>query len=293
LTMKGMSITRNPLNFNRYQFLNRELQIETGLVDLMKRQYNPQTGQFTSQDPVIEGQEHLSLYQYGWNNPILKSDPNGDCPNCVTAGIGALLKGGIELGGQLVAGKGSFRERLNNVDWADVGVEAAKGAIAGSGAGLFTVAAAEIVGAGLKGSTDINITGNGLDVKSVFNKTKSKSEAIFDGVSDYAAGKIGDVASKKIVGAIGDYTKKAIANSDVANRALGIAKNYVSETTGNSTANKAAKNYVRTLSKEATTAEQKKIAGKILSSDAVGVYGNVINESFQNRANELIKKKTQ
>jgi RHS repeat-associated protein len=81
LTMKGMAITRNPLNFNRYQFLNRELQIETGLVDLMKRQYNPQTGQFTSQDPVIEGQEHLSLYQYGWNNPILRPDPNGLMPD--------------------------------------------------------------------------------------------------------------------------------------------------------------------------------------------------------------------
>ena len=81
--MKGMAITRNPLNFNRYQFLNRETQIETGLIDLKNRQYNPQTGRFTSQDPVIEGQEHLSLYQYGWNNPILKPDPNGDFPIAV------------------------------------------------------------------------------------------------------------------------------------------------------------------------------------------------------------------
>ena len=54
LSMKGMQITRNLTNFNRYQFLSRELQIETGLVDLMNRQYNPQTGQFLSQDKITD-----------------------------------------------------------------------------------------------------------------------------------------------------------------------------------------------------------------------------------------------
>jgi RHS repeat-associated protein len=81
LSMKGMQITRNPLNFNKFQFLNHELQVETGLVDLLYRQYNPQIGRFLSPDPVIEGQEHLSLYQYGWNNPILRPDPNGQYPD--------------------------------------------------------------------------------------------------------------------------------------------------------------------------------------------------------------------
>ena len=82
LSMKGMQITRNPLNFNKYQFLNRETQLETGYIDLIHRQFDPQTGRFTSQDPVIEGQEHLSLYQYGWNNPVLKFDPDGLEPCC-------------------------------------------------------------------------------------------------------------------------------------------------------------------------------------------------------------------
>ena len=80
--MKGMAITRNPLNFNKYQFLNRETQFETGHIDLRNRQYDPPTGRFTSQDPVIEGQEHLSLYQYGWNNPVLRSDADGLMPCC-------------------------------------------------------------------------------------------------------------------------------------------------------------------------------------------------------------------
>ena len=76
-----MQITRNPLNFNKHQFLNRETQFETGFIDLKNRQYNPQTGRFTSQDGVIEGQEHLSLYQYSWNNPVLRSDPDGLMPD--------------------------------------------------------------------------------------------------------------------------------------------------------------------------------------------------------------------
>jgi RHS repeat-associated protein len=65
-----------------FKFLNRETQQETGWIDLMARQYDAQLGVFRMVDPVIEGQEHLSLYQYGWNNPILRSDPNGDCPEC-------------------------------------------------------------------------------------------------------------------------------------------------------------------------------------------------------------------
>lgn len=32
-------------------------------------------------DPVTELQESQSVYQYGWNNPILRSDPNGTYPD--------------------------------------------------------------------------------------------------------------------------------------------------------------------------------------------------------------------
>ncbi|MDZ7900628.1 MAG: hypothetical protein U5N85_21695 [Arcicella sp.] len=32
--------------------------------------------------PIIEAQENYSLYQYGYNNPVLNSDPNGLCPSC-------------------------------------------------------------------------------------------------------------------------------------------------------------------------------------------------------------------
>ena len=64
----------------------------------MKRQYDPLKGRFDGSDPSpdVEGQESLSTYQYGWNNPILKSDPNGDFPCCdgfmdYVAGAGAAV----------------------------------------------------------------------------------------------------------------------------------------------------------------------------------------------------------
>ena len=104
LSMKGMSITRNPLNFNKHQFLNRETQFETGHIDLRNRQYDPQTGRFTSQDRIIEEQEHLSLYQYGWNNPILRSDADGNFPIIPILPFLPEIGAGLAVAGEAIAG---------------------------------------------------------------------------------------------------------------------------------------------------------------------------------------------
>jgi RHS repeat-associated protein len=71
--------------------LGRETQAETGWVDLMQRMYEPPLGRFTSVDPVTASQESLSTYQYGWNNPVLRSDRNGDCPVCIVFAFVALF----------------------------------------------------------------------------------------------------------------------------------------------------------------------------------------------------------
>jgi RHS repeat-associated protein len=69
---------------NRYTFLDREKQTDLGLnwQYLINRNYDYQTGRFMSVDPVIEGQENYSTYQYSYNNPILYSDPDGRCASC-------------------------------------------------------------------------------------------------------------------------------------------------------------------------------------------------------------------
>jgi len=67
---------------DRFEFIGRESQQSTGWVDLQARFYDPQIGRFLAVDPVTASQENYSTYQYGWKNPILRSDPNGDCPKC-------------------------------------------------------------------------------------------------------------------------------------------------------------------------------------------------------------------
>ncbi|WP_158238005.1 RHS repeat domain-containing protein [Emticicia sp. TH156] len=52
------------------------------MIRLGARGYNPTIGRFDRVDPVVAEQEEYSTYQYGWNNPVLRSDPNGDCPVC-------------------------------------------------------------------------------------------------------------------------------------------------------------------------------------------------------------------
>lgn len=77
----GLAVSKTA-GTNRYTFLGKEKQPETGWMDLKRRFYDPTTGRFMQVDPVTADQENYSTYQYGWNNPILRSDPNGDCPGC-------------------------------------------------------------------------------------------------------------------------------------------------------------------------------------------------------------------
>jgi RHS repeat-associated protein len=69
---------------NRFEFLNRQKESTFGLntIRLGARGYNPTTGRFDEIDPVINDQEQYSTYQYGWNNPVLRSDANGETPCC-------------------------------------------------------------------------------------------------------------------------------------------------------------------------------------------------------------------
>ena len=80
LSMKGMQFTKNPANFNKHQFLNRETQFETGLIDLQNRQYDPQRGQMTSIDALAELNRRFSPFVYGNNNGLRFIDPDGMLP---------------------------------------------------------------------------------------------------------------------------------------------------------------------------------------------------------------------
>lgn len=261
---------------NKYTFLNREKQPETGYMDLLRRFYDPTISRFIQVDPVTETQEHLSVFQYGWNNPILRSDPNGDCPNCLTAAAGALLKGGAELGGQLLAGK-SLRE----VDWADVGIEATKGLILGSGVGAVGAGLMEAGGLIAKASMDY-FRADGL--KTVANGRKSVNEAAFDGAADFVGGKVSGKIMSGLTGSLESTAKRLAKESDTANRAASIAKSYANETQKHS-----AKNYSGKLAADAAKAEAKKVVVSSAATLLRSPVAETVKNGYQNRTSDAVK----
>jgi len=253
-------------------------------LDLHARNYDPQLGRFHSVDPKpdVAGQETLSPYQYGYNNPILKSDPEGDCPNCLTAAAGFFIGGAIEVGGQLLSGKS-----IEQVDWADVGVEAVKGAVAGSGAGLITTALVEVGGAVVKGSIDFSAEEGNKNIFQSGEQNKSLTEAGFDAGADYVAGKIGGAAAKKLGDSAGNLAKKLGLNSATADRAAAIAKRGAQENPGSA----GHKHYAKVLAKDATKEKAKEQIARLTTKVIGSKAGNVVNEAAQNASGDKLKEK--
>lgn len=47
------------------------------------------------------GQENLSSYHFGGNNPILNNDPDGQCPWCIVVAVKFLVDAAVEYGSQV------------------------------------------------------------------------------------------------------------------------------------------------------------------------------------------------
>ncbi len=203
--------TGTNLKNNDYTFLNREKMVEVGWQDLKQRTYDPLIGRFGQIDPLTSTQEHLTPYQYGWNNPVFYTDPNGDCPNCVTAAIGGAIGGGKEIASQMIGsmmgGKG-FKEAFNSIDWADVGVEAVKGVVIGSGVGVVAAGAVQAGGILIKANVDYS---NKSGLKTTANGSKSWTDAGIEMLSE-AAGKIKMPKATTASGLIN--TKKVASKAD-------------------------------------------------------------------------------
>jgi RHS repeat-associated protein len=103
---------------------------QVGIIDegnnlyyMRARYYDANVGRFISEDPAgFAG--GLNLYAYVGGNPIMAVDPSGECPWCISATIGAIVGGGIDLGIQLYSNGGKF----SAINWGSVGVSALAGA---------------------------------------------------------------------------------------------------------------------------------------------------------------------
>ncbi|WP_185116306.1 SpvB/TcaC N-terminal domain-containing protein [Chryseobacterium sp. Leaf201] len=208
---------------NPYKFNAKELDSETGLYYYGARYYNPRLSLWYGVDPLavynpvmedefygdgdhndgVFNQGNLNPYIYCYQNPVLYMDPNGK-QNVAGAVLGAVAFGGIELGTQLLAGK-SFDE----VDWADVGIESAKGGIIGFNPALAGVA--EYSAVALKASVDYSSGDSGLQVVGV---NKSVKHAAYDAGVDLIGGKLGGFVGKK-VGGVAESAVKNLEKKEV------------------------------------------------------------------------------
>ena len=107
-----------------------EVKGEGNSYTTLHRQLDVRLGRWLSTDPEEKQFAHLSPYNSMENNPVLLNDPKGDCPNCITAGIGALVGGLIEAGSQIVGNIVSGKTWYD-IDYADVGFAMVEGGAIG------------------------------------------------------------------------------------------------------------------------------------------------------------------
>ncbi len=81
----------------RYRYNGKEAQEDFGLgmIDYEARFYDPAIARWGGVDALGEDPNQIdkSPYAYAWNNPIRYDDPDGNCPNCAAAGLGAVVGG--------------------------------------------------------------------------------------------------------------------------------------------------------------------------------------------------------
>ncbi|WP_019143026.1 SpvB/TcaC N-terminal domain-containing protein [Noviherbaspirillum massiliense] len=140
-----------------YLFTGKELDEETGLYYYGARYYDPRTSVWQSPDRILgkylEGEPNqgvfnsanLALYTYSYNSPIVLKDPDGNCPMCISGGIGAAFGAVVYVGRNLYISGGE--------NWGSakgLAIAAGSGFAIGSGAVLLPGTTA-VVAAGLTG----------------------------------------------------------------------------------------------------------------------------------------------
>lgn len=204
-------------------------------------------------------------------------------PNLFNSIRGALIGGGLELGGQLLSGKS-----LSEVDWADVGVETLKGGLIGSGVGAGAAAAIEGGSIVAKASIDYSAKdGN----QNVFNGKKTVGKAVVDGAMDFAAGKAGGFVGKKLNGAASKAlakatTQEAKVTSNLARSQIIFNRLNSVNPTGSRTAG--AKSTINRAQSAVKLANAKTNAKKIIKT--VVNNGTVVNKAAQNSISHKVKQ---
>jgi RHS repeat-associated protein len=103
---------------------------DTGLVRFGARDYDPETGRWTSKDPSLFA-GGINLYGYSFNDPVNFIDSNGKNPLLIAVGAGAIVGGAASFTGTLLAG-GSIKDGIASIPG---------GSLAGAAATITTLGA--------------------------------------------------------------------------------------------------------------------------------------------------------
>jgi RHS repeat-associated protein len=158
-------------------FIGERPDVETGLIYLNARYYDPESAHFASPDdwdPTLPG-VGTNRYAYAGNDPVNKADANGHATGCGMAcngytGVGPVdwddVQAGLDLAG-LAGPAGPFADGLN------AAISAARGDW--GGAALNAAAAVPVVGDAFKGGKMLQKGAAKLETHHLFVKQLAKS----------------------------------------------------------------------------------------------------------------------
>ncbi|MDQ6531927.1 RHS repeat-associated core domain-containing protein [Flavobacterium sp. LHD-85] len=289
-----------------YLFNGKELDRETNLSYYGARYLDMKTSLWLNVDPLalynpmfedefyfdgdhndgVYNSGNLSNFNYCYQNPIKYVDPNGK-QNVAGVLLGAVVGGGIELGTQLLSGKS-----LDQVDWADVGIESAKGAMIGFNPALTGVA--ETAAIALKSTTDYTNEKGFKTIGGVIGDKKDIGEVVYDAGADFIGGKIGDFGMKKVGKMAEGSVKKMIKAETKAVKEVVRAENkFIKATKGGtkftSDASKRAVKRLDVANSAATVARKKTVRAQMIKGTIDSPVGGAAKGAAQNTMTDKIK----
>jgi RHS repeat-associated protein len=216
----------------RYGYNGKEKDPETDLYTTEFRQYDPRLAKWLSVDPRFHEMPWQSPYLAFDNKPIIRNDPQGDCPTCgaAVAGavVGALMDMIIQVGAHMVDGH-DMKTAISMINYADVMKEAAIGALAGAsgfGATRYMKKAMQVINSPAGRAVAVFLAEQAVDMAvsqlAEWGYETSGMEASMYGVLGYSP------LSSNQIGDIGEKATKA----ELAKKYKGQKVNIASQVTG-------------------------------------------------------------